>query len=122
MDTGATTTPGWYTGAVQIPAATDRKSARRILLEHMPKQGRCIEVGVNLGLFSREIADITEPKYLGLIDPWEYMTDPVYSSSHFGGTSEVRTALMPPAAIAAKSDPTVSGFGKLAPSSSRNGP
>ena len=70
---------------MQVPEATDYKHARRLLLEAMPKNGRCIEIGVNLGMFSREIFDITQPSYLGLIDPWQYEEDPVYERSHFGG-------------------------------------
>jgi hypothetical protein len=44
---------------------------RAYLLDNiLPKHGRCVEVGVLRGDFSREILDHSEPAALWLVDPW----------------------------------------------------
>lgn len=43
---------------------------RRFLLEMMPKNAVCAEIGVDQGVFSRQILEVTEPRKLHLIDPW----------------------------------------------------
>lgn len=44
---------------------------RKDLLEMLPKNSICAELGVKIGDFSREIMDITEPKEIRLVDIWE---------------------------------------------------
>ena len=43
---------------------------RKFLLEMMPQNSVCAEIGVNQGLFSEEILEVVNPKKLHLIDPW----------------------------------------------------
>ncbi|MFV2033798.1 MAG: class I SAM-dependent methyltransferase [Halocynthiibacter sp.] len=59
-----------------------RDLVRRKMLETLPKNGKCAEIGVWEGKFSSEILAITTPKELHLIDPWEYM--PEFSNTGFG--------------------------------------
>lgn len=56
---------------------------REFLLETMPADSVCAEIGVHEGDFSREILDLTSPRWLHLIDPWEHMEE--YESALFGG-------------------------------------
>ena len=46
------------------------KYGRKFLLEMMPKNSVCAEIGVNQGQFSKEILEVVQPKKLHLIDPW----------------------------------------------------
>ncbi len=43
---------------------------RNFLLEMMPKNSVCAELGVNKGEFSQKILDYVQPEKLHLIDPW----------------------------------------------------
>ena len=45
---------------------------RKFLLEMMPKNSVCAEIGVSKGLFSEQILEVVKPKKLHLIDPWGY--------------------------------------------------
>ena len=45
-------------------------SKRRFLLERMPKNSICAEIGVYEGDFSEQILKVANPKKLILIDPW----------------------------------------------------
>src|SRR5262245_4949992 len=48
-----------------------RRAVRRdFLLELMPKNGVCVEVGVFDGVLSERILALTKPTKLHLIDPW----------------------------------------------------
>jgi hypothetical protein len=48
-----------------------RRAVRRdFLLELMPKNGLCVEVGVFDGLLSERILALTQPTKLHLVDPW----------------------------------------------------
>jgi len=56
-----------------------------MLDEVMPKGGRCAEIGVWEGDFSAEIYNITKPRELVLIDPWDLLaeqTDMHHHSQH----------------------------------------
>ncbi len=46
------------------------KYGRKFLLDMLPKNSVCAEIGVNKGEFSEEIINIVKPKKLHLIDPW----------------------------------------------------
>ena len=46
-------------------------SKRRFLLEKMPKNSICTEIGVYEGDFSQQILKTVKPKKLFLIDPWD---------------------------------------------------
>ena len=46
------------------------KYGRKFLLEMMPKNSVCAEIGVNQGQFTEEILEVVQPKKLHLIDPW----------------------------------------------------
>lgn len=48
----------------------------------MPKGAVCAEIGVWDGGFSEEILEITQPRLLHLIDPWEFQ--PEFGNSAFG--------------------------------------
>ena len=45
---------------------------RKFLLEMMPTNSVCAEIGVSKGLFSEQILEVVKPKKLHLIDPWGY--------------------------------------------------
>jgi len=47
-----------------------KKRSREFLLEMMPKNSVCAEIGVQRALFSIEILKTVKPKKLFLIDPW----------------------------------------------------
>ncbi len=64
---------------------SSRDESRVRLLQELPKNAVCAEVGVWKGAFSEEILKITEPKELNLIDPWVYQ--PRFSNSGFGHPS-----------------------------------
>ncbi|MBT6097750.1 MAG: hypothetical protein HN582_13185 [Marinovum sp.] len=62
------------TEALQIKAPK-RHANRLRMLAQMPKNGRCAEIGVWNGGFSGAILDVTRPKELTLIDPWDLLSD-----------------------------------------------
>ena len=55
-----------------------RVSTREALLDLMPKNGRCVEVGVLQGSFSKEILKRCDPSYLILVDPWKAQPETHY--------------------------------------------
>lgn len=59
-------------------------NARQQVLQHMPKNAVCAEVGVHLGDYSAKIINRTNPKKLYLIDPWQVIEDEKYAKSWFG--------------------------------------
>lgn len=61
------------------------KNDRTFLLELMPKNSICAELGVWKGEFSKEILEIVKPKELHLIDPWKYEYDKTYEKACYGG-------------------------------------
>lgn len=46
------------------------KYGRKFLLDMMPANSVCAEIGVSEGLFTEEILEVVNPKKLHLIDPW----------------------------------------------------
>lgn len=62
------------TDALKIKAPK-RHANRLRMLAHMPKYGRCAEIGVWNGGFSGAILEVTQPKELTLIDPWDLLSD-----------------------------------------------
>ena len=48
------------------------KKNRKFLLEMLPKNAICAEIGVFEGKFSKQILKITKPKMLHLIDLWSF--------------------------------------------------
>jgi len=67
---------------------------RTFLLEKMPKNSVCAEIGVHLGDFSDRILKIVNPKELHLIDPWNYEKNQNYSKSVYGGKRGVNQKTM----------------------------
>ncbi len=61
------------TEALRVKAPKRHKNRIR-MLEHMPKNGRCAEIGVWNGGFSGVILEVTQPSELTLIDPWELLS------------------------------------------------
>jgi hypothetical protein len=57
---------------------------RLFLLEKMPKNSVCAEIGVYMGDFSYLILDIVKPKKLYLIDPWKFFDDEKYKDTLYG--------------------------------------
>jgi hypothetical protein len=53
----------------------NRQAARHELLNRMPKNAVCAEIGVWHGDFSKEILQMTQPVELHLVDPWLFMPD-----------------------------------------------
>ena len=66
---------------------------RQFLLEMMPKDSICAEIGVARGNFSQKILDVVKPKLLYLVDPWQY--DPVAEAANrfYGGKAGSQTAM-----------------------------
>lgn len=54
--------------------APNRHKKRLEMLALMPKNGVCAEIGVWNGAFSQCILEVTSPKELTLIDPWDLLT------------------------------------------------
>lgn len=71
-------------------APNRRKLRQGMLDEVMPKGGRCAEIGVWEGDFSAEILNITKPKELVLIDPWDLLADREDEHTHSQHSSAVR--------------------------------
>lgn len=61
------------------------QNGRDFLLEEMPSSGRCAEIGVDEGDFSRRILGINRPAELHLVDPWEYCEAGDYVDAIYGG-------------------------------------
>lgn len=59
----------------QEPNIGHRERVRRKMLGHMPKGGRCAEIGVFNGDFSGTILEVTKPAELVLIDPWDMLAE-----------------------------------------------
>jgi hypothetical protein len=64
---------------------SERASARRQVLELIPKDAVGAEIGVHLGDFSAQILKVACPRALHLIDPWLYLPQSAYRSSWYGG-------------------------------------
>lgn len=62
---------------------------RTELLNRMPKNSVCAEIGVYKGEFSGHILKVVRPKKLHLIDPWFYETAPEYRRTWYGGNAGV---------------------------------
>jgi len=58
---------------------------REHLLEMLPKNSVCAEVGVHRGEFSARVLKIVNPKELHLIDPWKYEPSNTYKEALYGG-------------------------------------
>jgi hypothetical protein len=58
---------------------------REHLLEILPKNSVCAEVGVHRGEFSARVLQIVNPKELHLIDPWKYEPSDTYKDALYGG-------------------------------------
>lgn len=67
--------PGAAATEALIAKAPKRHQNRLRLLEKMPKNGRCAEIGVWNGAFSNAILEVTVPAELTLIDPWDLLSD-----------------------------------------------
>ncbi len=63
--------------------APKRRALRRKMLDEvMPKGARCAEIGVWQGDFSAEILEITQPRELVLIDPWDLLAQKSDEHTH----------------------------------------
>jgi hypothetical protein len=63
----------------------------------------CMEIGVDKGLFSRNILDILEPKKLVLVDPFNTLVDPI-SKAEFYPLFEHRTVYSTDASLMSVND------------------
>lgn len=63
---------------------SNSSTSRDFLLQLFPKFSVGVEIGVNDGDFSERILEIIRPKQLHLIDPWEFVDDPLYSEAPYG--------------------------------------
>jgi hypothetical protein len=66
-------------------APESRSSQRTRLLETMPENAVCAEIGVWKGDFAADIMRVTHPEKLYLIDPWVFVDDERYRQSFYGG-------------------------------------
>lgn len=60
------------------------ENPRLTLLRRMPRNAVCAEIGVWKGGFSEKILDVTAPRRLHLIDPWEFQEE--FSERMYGGS------------------------------------
>ncbi len=58
-------------------------SPREQLLDYLPTNAVCAEIGVWKGRFSKQIVEQSSPKTLHLIDPWAFQ--PSFSERMYGG-------------------------------------
>jgi hypothetical protein len=58
---------------------------RQTLLDMLPKDSVCAEVGVHRGDFSARVLKIVNPKEFHLIDPWKYEQSNTYKAALYGG-------------------------------------
>src|SRR5688572_18339428 len=65
--------------------AQRRPDRRQLLLQRMPVDGICAEIGVWEGDFSHQIIEVTRPRRLHLIDPWRFEADDAYRDAWYGG-------------------------------------
>lgn len=66
-----------------LSRAPKRRALRRKMLDEvMPKGARCAEIGVWQGDFSAEILEITKPRELVLIDPWDLLAKKTDEHTH----------------------------------------
>jgi len=61
-----------------------KKNQKNFLLELMPKNSICAEIGVWKGDFSKKILQIVQPKELHLIDPWKFESEQAYNNAWYG--------------------------------------
>ncbi len=62
--------------ATGLPDTTTRRyQTRQKMLAMLPKNAVCAEIGVWTGHFSIQILEVTEPRELTLIDPWDMISD-----------------------------------------------
>ena len=61
-----------------------KRNHRLLLLKRMPRSAVCAEIGVWKGDFSMRIQQVTSPKKLHLIDPWEFQNE--YPKCIYGGS------------------------------------
>lgn len=62
-----------------------KSDPREFLLEMLPKNSICAEIGVHKGDFSAQILQTVIPKELSLIDPWKYEDSDTYKQAWYGG-------------------------------------
>jgi Methyltransferase domain len=75
--------------SLALGGARRKQDARDFLLQEMPRQSVCAEIGVYQGDFSARIIRIVTPKLLHLIDPWKYEGAAAYRQSLYGGDKGV---------------------------------
>lgn len=68
----------------KIIGSKSKEDPRNYLLDAMPKQGICAEIGAWKGDFSKRILKKTNPSKLYLVDPWQYVED--YENAWYGGS------------------------------------
>jgi hypothetical protein len=61
-----------------------RYDPRKQLLNKMPKNSVCAEIGVDRGKLTQQILKIVHPQKLHLIDPWLAVTSEAYSQARYG--------------------------------------
>lgn len=66
----------------------DAPDPRQFLLDMLPRNSICAEIGVHEGGFSQQILRALDPKELHLIDPWKYETADAYQEAQYGGTAQ----------------------------------
>ena len=65
-----------------------QSNRREFLLEMLPKNSVCAEIGVHKGDFSAQILRTVVPKELHLVDPWKYEGSDIYKEALYGGKIE----------------------------------
>lgn len=80
--------------ARQAKQRAKKDALRRTMLEKMPKEGLCIEIGVWRGEFSSILIEKLAPKNLYLIDPWAVQDDDAGGASLAGGQDVDRMNLI----------------------------
>ena len=68
----------------RVKSMLREKDDRQWLLEMMPPNSVCAEIGVYQGRFTECILPIVRPKMLHLIDPWKYQPGPEFRGAMYG--------------------------------------
>jgi len=80
--------PATQKAPAQQGAAQKRDAERRRMLNALPEQADCAEIGTWRGDFAAVILEHRRPQCLYLVDPWEHRAEGEYEQASYGGRME----------------------------------
>src|ERR1700727_2842173 len=69
----------------RVRASQEREGERLRMLEMLPREAACAEIGTWRGDFAAIILRERRPQSLTLIDPWEHREEGAYAEASYGG-------------------------------------